>query len=149
MIALSKTIESSALLTPKKSDADQALNTVAAEIIDLINEIGTKGGWYIYDSVVMDVTVTYPKSQDKTLNYDIPINNKADVDRINAVYLRDYTPEQREHQGIHLYHPMEYHIDDFLVKAVDLIRDMYHENNGPTSGQIIVKTTATYEPEDK
>ena len=146
---LEKTAESIIIFTQNKDDSDIELNAALQKIYHLIDEVGTLGGWYIGDGIDMKVSVSYKNLTQKTLNYDIPINNKADVDRINEWYQKEYPAEYKEKHGIILYHPMEYHIKEFLEKIVELMQETYYENNEPISGSVIVKTVATYEPENK
>lgn len=148
---LSKTIVSIIPFRADQEIANTALNQSVSDIDQLILDIGSNGGMYVGDGIEVRVTLTY-NEQTKRLEYVIPMNHPDEVKEINQMYekrYRQFSQEEKEERGIITYYSTQEHIIQFRNRLVEYIRSMYHKNEKPTTGNLKVTATATYQPENK
>lgn len=148
---LSKTIESIIPFRADREIANTALNQSVSDIDQLILDIGSNGGMYVGDGIEVRVTLTY-NEQTKRLEYVIPMNHPDEVKEINQMYekrYRQFSQEEKEERSIITYYSTQEHIIQFRNRLVEYIRSIYHENEKPTTGDLKVTATATYQPENK
>lgn len=147
----SKTLRSTIQFNPDVNVSDKAFNNTITSILNVINDVGLSGGLYVGDGINVKTTLTY-QDQTETFTYSVPINNEQDVAELNDFFGKmyaDYSEDEKIEHGVRPYYSFEEHIEKCMEMHIDKIKQLYHNNNKPTSGSIMVKTIATYEPEDK